>query len=328
MTIIRLQTVTDKPSLGISACLMGEKVRYNGGHKRSGFCVNVLSDYFTFIPICPEVAIGLGVPRKPVRLTGTASDYGAVGVEDANLIVTQPLYEYGQKRASALGATKEPISGYILMQKSPSCGMERVKIYNDQGVPSGDTGSGIFAKALMETLPLLPVEEEGRLHDPVLKENFFTRIYAWYRWQKLLNTNYNYKTIENYYARYKYVLMAHDPGGYSILGNFLARQSKASPKTLAEGFGIRFMAMLGKHAGRKSHTNVMLHLLGYLKNHLDSSAKQSLLVEIEAYRTGLHPLIAPIRILRHYLLQYGSDYVKQQYYLDPYPDQLGLRNLI
>lgn len=329
MAIIPLKSADEKPALGISACLMGEKVRFNGGHKRSSLCMNVLSDYFSFTRVCPEVAIGLGVPRKPIRLTGDANAYAATGTEDPGLDVTQPLADYAKNRAKDLHERlSTPVSGYILMQKSPSCGMGRVKIYDKKGIPHGDSGPGIFARALMETLPLLPVEEERHLHDAVLRGNFFTRVYAYYRWQQLIKGELSYQTIETFYARYKYVFMAHDPAGYNTLGNYLARNAQQPLEELKEGFFIRFMAMLGKHANRKSHTNVLLHLAGYLKKTIDTETTQELLTEIEVYRTGIHPLIVPIRLLRHYLMKYGNDYVKQQYYLNPYPDGLGLRNTV
>ena len=329
MAIVPLTPTHTKPILGISACLMGEKVRFNGGHKRSSLCMNKLLGFFSFTPVCPEMAIGLGTPRKPIRLVGDADTYKAISTGDSHLDVTQPLISYAETRTKELHKRyNNPICGYILMQKSPSCGMERVKIYGENGIPHGDSGPGIFASTLMETLPLLPVEEEGRLHDPILRENFFTRVYVYYRWKQLIKSQHEYKTIEHFYARHKYTFMAHDPGSYSILGNYLARNAKRPTSELAEGFFIRCMAMLSKHASRKSHTNVLLHLMGYLKQFISAKAKQALLMEIEAYRTGIHPLIVPIRLLRHYLMQYGNDYVKQQYYLTPYPDELGLRNML
>jgi len=329
MAIIPLKATAEKPSLGISACLMGEKVRFNGGHKRSTFCVNVLSDFFSFTSLCPEVAIGLGVPRKAIHLTGNADHYDATDTDDTSFIVTQPLVDYATTQAKALSSMQEhPISGYILMQKSPSCGMERVKIYDHDGVPKGDVGLGIYAKTLMEALPLLPFEEEGRLHDAIIRENFFTRVYAYHRWQQLAKSTHSYKDIEAFYARYKYVLMAHSPNEYSQLGQYLANHANTPLHTLDHEFATRFMTLLKKQATKKTHTNVLLHLLGYLKKTTCHEARQNLLTEIESYRTGIHPLIVPIRLLRHHLLQEGNHYIKRQFYLSPYPDELGLRNAV
>ncbi|MCY4328612.1 MAG: DUF523 and DUF1722 domain-containing protein [Endozoicomonadaceae bacterium] len=329
MAIIPLETITEKPVLGISACLIGEKVRYNGGHKRSKFCLNLLDEVISLIAVCPEVAIGLGVPRKPIHLTGTASHYDATEIKRPDIRCTNALTEYAHKTVAKLHDNSDhPISGYILMQKSPSCGMSHIKIYGTNGMPTGQFGTGIFAKTLMNTLPLLPVEEEGRLHDAVLRENFFTRVYAYYRWQQLTKNDFTYQIIERFHARYKYILMAHKPDSTAELGRYLATHSKQNPSLLATEYIKRFMQVLRQHTNRKSHTNVLLHLTGYMKKTLPSGAKENLLKSIEAYRTGLHPLVVPVSMIRDDLSQYGNEYINAQYYLNPYPDKLGLRNNI
>ena len=209
MSIVNISKPEKKIAVGISACLLGHKVRYNGGHKRSSFCMNTLADYFNFVPVCPEVGIGMGTPREPIRLVGSGDSYQAVGVDTAERDVTDSLLQYGVDKASEL----KELSGYILMQKSPSCGMERVKIYHPNGHPSGFSGSGLYAKGLQSANPLLPVEEEGRLHDPVLKENFFMRVYAYHRWQTEVAADPSYKAIGLFHGAYKYVLMAHSIEG-------------------------------------------------------------------------------------------------------------------
>ena len=323
MPIISLPEPEKLITLGISACLMGQKVRYNGEHKRSTYCMNQLSEHFNFITVCPEVGIGLGIPRKPIRLVGDLQQYRAVGTDDPDLDVTEQLYAYGADTAREL--TPE-ISGYILMQKSPSCGMERVKVYHENGSPLGRSEPGIFAKALMEHSPLLPVEEEGRLHDPVLRENFVNRVVAYHRWHSEILPTLSYKVIGDFHASYKYLLMAHDQQEYLVLGQLVAEGQSVPLDTMAKQYFAAFMTLLKKRTNRKSHTNVMLHIFGYLKNSISAEDKQKLLTQIESYRIGQVPLVAPLTVLKHFVDLYGSDYVRQQHYLHPHPEALGLRN--
>ncbi|CAM3479983.1 YbgA family protein [Parendozoicomonas haliclonae] len=324
--------IVDRPepekeiTLGISACLTGQKVRYNGEHKRSGFVVNNLNRFFHLKPVCPEVEIGLGIPREPIRLVGTSDeDYGVKGSDDQTKDVTEPLIEFGKQTAHAL---ERDISGYILMQKSPSCGMERVKIYHENGNPLGASGAGMFAKTLMENCPLLPVEEEGRLHDPVLRDNFFVRVYAWSRWQNEMRDKPTYAGLVAYHSAYKYVLMAHSPQNYQKLGQIVSVGSKKPIEELADEYITLCMQTLKLKANRKSHTNVLLHLLGYMKKTLSDESKQTLLELIEEYRVGMIPLVVPVTMLRHFLSMHGSEYVKNQVYLQPHPEELGLRNTL
>lgn len=343
MAIVPLPEPEKAITLGISSCLLGHKVRYNGGHKRSSFCVNTLDNYFYFEPVCPEVAIGLGTPREPIRLVGELSDSVAggslgtstsstdkhlkvrvVGTENASLDVTEPLASYGREKAQEMSH----ISGYILMQKSPSCGMERVKVYHENGHPLGESAPGAYARAFMARHPLLPVEEEGRLHDPVLRDNFFTRVYAYHRWQtQVLNTP-SYAALGEFHSIHKYTIMANYPQGYEQLGQIVAKGSHIPLETLLEEYIHQFMAALKQRATRKSHTNVMLHILGYVKKSVDGGQRQQLLKLIEEYRQSVVPLVAPMAMLRHFIEHHGSDYIRKQTYLEPHPDQLGLRNQI
>ena len=322
MAIVPLPEAEKEISLGISSCLMGQKVRYNGDHKKSSYCTNLLSQYFNFVTVCPEVGIGMSIPRKPIRLVGDMNQYRVVGTDDPTLDVTDALYEYGQNKAKEL----TDISGYILMQKSPSCGMERVKVYHKNGSPLGRSEPGMYAKALMETRPLLPVEEEGRLHDPVLRENFINRVIAYHHWHKNVLSELSYKRIGDFHARYKYQLMAHDQKAYAELGQLVAKGSKIPLNDMSSDYFSQFMALLKLKANRKSHTNVLMHILGYLKKSITSADKQQLLKQIEHYRTGIVPLIVPLTVLKHFVDVHGSDYVRDQYYLEPHPEALGLRN--
>lgn len=324
MAIVPIPEPEKEITLGISACLMGQKVRYDGGHKRSSFCMNTLSDFFHFEPVCPEVAIGLGTPREPIRLVGDIKEVRVVGTDSPEVDVTDPLTEYGQKKAQELNH----ICGYILMQKSPSCGMERVKVYHENGSPSGISSPGAYAKALMEANPLLPVEEEGRLHDPVLRENFFTRVYAWHRWHSTVLSKPSTAAVVEFHSVHKYMVMAHDPKDYALLGQLVAKAGEMSLEILLKEYFEQFMAVLKKRANRKSHTNAMLHILGYVKNSVESAERNQFLKLAEEYRQGIVPLIAPMTMLKHFIENHGSDYIRKQTYLEPHPELLGLRNTI
>ncbi|WP_162863828.1 YbgA family protein, partial [Pseudomonas viridiflava] len=202
--------VIEKPKLGISACLMGAEVRFNGGHKESHLCTRALSQYFDFVQACPEVAIGMGIPREPIRLVGDAENPRALGTVNRELDVTEALADYGTQMAEELG----DLCGYIFMQKSPSCGLERVKVYRENGAPVDGGGTGIYAKAFCERHPNLPVEEDGRLNDAVLRENFVTRVFAYSAWQQLLKEGVTRRALTEFHSRYKYQLMANDPVQY------------------------------------------------------------------------------------------------------------------
>lgn len=310
--------------IGISACLLGKPVRFNGGHKQSQLCSTTLAQYFEFVPVCPEVAIGLGTPRQPIRLVGDPADPQAKGSVDASLDVTNALRSYGQQLASQL----PDISGYILMQKSPSCGMERVKVYRANGHSAEGGGSGIFAAALMRVLPNLPVEEDGRLNDPVLRENFLTRVYAYAAWQQLLGNGLTRKGLLDFHARYKYQLMATSPRDYRELGRRLGQGSNQPLAEFAAEYFSDLMQALRQPANRGTHCNVLQHLSGYFKRQLSAPDRQELQQVIQQYRSGVVPLIVPLTLLKHYLRRYPDAYLMQQAYLQPHPEELSLRNAI
>ncbi|MBP3932823.1 MAG: DUF1722 domain-containing protein, partial [Pseudomonas sp.] len=231
-----------KPKIAISACLLGAEVRFNGGHKESRLCSQALTQHFEFVPLCPEVAIGLGIPRQPVRLVGNPLQPQAVGTVDSTLDVTRPLHDYGVEMAAA----HTDICGYIFMQKSPSCGLERVKVYQDGGRPAELSGRGIYARAFCDAQPDLPVEEDGRLNDPVLRENFMTRVYAYSAWQALLKQGVTRRSLTEFHARYKYLLMAHHPVQYKTLGNLLGSLGKQDPMGIAPQYFSELMKALKK----------------------------------------------------------------------------------
>ncbi len=315
-----------KPSIpvGISACLMGQKVRFDSGHKRSVYCLKVLSECFDFKPFCPEVAIGLGTPREPIRLVGEPEAPRALGTRNAELDVTDKLADYGQMIAE----NHKELCGYILMKGSPSCGMERVKIYHQNGIPN-TAGSGIFAAEIMKHNPALPVEEEARLNDAVLRENFITRVFAYYKFKQEVEAEPTLHNVLQYHSRVKYQLMAHSYEGYRELGRYLAQDAPQLPlEEVMQHYLLTLMNHLKSRANRKSHTNAMMHIMGYMKRDLDTETKQDLLQAIDQYRTNQVHLAVPITLLKHYLKRHGNEYIRSQAYLDPYPHELGLRNYI
>ena len=310
--------------VGISACLLGAPVRFNGGHKKSHLCKDVLSQYFTYAPVCPEQAIGLGTPREPIRLVGETNNPRAVGTVNAELDVTDALSAYGQRTAAEL----TDLCGFILMQKSPSCGMERVKVYQYSGHTAEHGGVGLFAAALMRAQPNLPVEEDGRLNDPVLRENFITRVFAYAEWRELLNSGLSRKKLYDFHARYKYQLMANSPADCSALGRLLANNQQLRLGILATQYFSLFMQALKKIANRGSHTNVLQHISGYIKRSLDAEDKRELQTLISQYRTGIVPLIVPLTLLKHHFKRHPDCYIAEQVYLQPHPENLSLRNAI
>ena len=312
-----------KPKLGISACLMGAEVRFNGGHKASHLCTQTLSEYFDFVPACPEVALGMSIPREAIRLVGDADAPKAIGSVHNDLNVTQPLAEYGAHMAAQMN----DVCGYIFMQKSPSCGLERVKVYQDNGLPA-PVGRGIYAQAFCALRPNLPVEEDGRLNDPVLRENFITRVFTYADWQSLLSIGLTRRGLMEFHSRYKYQLMANNPAQYKVLGKMLGSMAKADPNEIGPRYFSELMSALKKCATRGTHTNVLQHLNGYFKKTMSQDDRQEMQRLIGQYRRGVVPLIVPLTLLKHHLRQNPDLYLAQQVYLQPHPENLSLRNAI
>ncbi|WP_158158367.1 DUF523 and DUF1722 domain-containing protein [Pseudomonas sp.] len=317
-------SITAKPRIGISACLLGAEVRYNGGHKESRLCTHSLSEHFEFVPVCPEVAIGMGIPRQPIRLVGDASQPQALGTVDPTLNVTAPLAAYGQQMADEL----QDLSGYIFMHKSPSCGLERVKVYRDNGAPQHEGGRGIYAQAFCAAHPDLPVEEDGRLCDAVLRENFMVRVYAYADWQALLAEGLSRGGLMRFHSRYKYQLMANNPMQYKVIGHLLGTMGRGDASEIGPRYFSQLMAALKRCATRGTHSNVLQHLSGYLKQSLSSADKQEMQHLIEQYREGIVPLVVPLTLLKHHFRLHPDPYVSQQVYLQPHPENLSLRNAI
>lgn len=309
-----------KIRLGISSCLLGQKVRFDGNHKLDSFLSGTLGRFFELVPVCPEVAIGLGVPRPPIRLTGSAAAPRAVGVKDASIDVTDKLAAYGKRRAREL----DDLSGYVFKSRSPSCGMERVKIYQSSGAPA-KSGRGIYADAFLSNQPWLPAEEEGRLGDPRLRENFIERVFVYRCWQDLLARGLTAARLVEFHTRHKLALMAHDVQAYRALGRLVARAGRRDLKEAGREYLVRLMQALQRPATRQRHANVLLHLMGYLKKNLDADDKAELLGMIHDYRRGQAPFAAPLTLLKHHFWRHPDRYIAGQTYLSPDPRELLLR---
>lgn len=315
--------------IGISACLLGQKVRFNGGHKRARYIQDVLGKHFTFMPMCPEMGIGMGVPRPPIRLITTTGkpDEGieAVLADDHSVSFTDKLKDYAAQQAEKL----TDASGFIFMQKSPSCGYTRVKLYHQNGNPL-EVAQGIFAAKLDRLLPLMPKEEAGRLNDPVLRENFITRVLAYKDWQEKVDAALTKKALLAFHVRYKYLIMAHHVPSYKTLGQLVSNFSARPLADIAHDYISTFMEALKHVATRKKNTNVLQHLQGYLKKHLQPGEKQELSQLIHHYRQGIIPLVAPVTLLSHHIQKHTDehDYLRQTLYINPHPYELGLRNAV
>jgi uncharacterized protein YbgA (DUF1722 family)/uncharacterized protein YbbK (DUF523 family) len=315
---------SDKIKVAISSCLLGQEVRFDGGHKRDAYINGTLSQYFEFVPVCPEVAIGLGTPREPIRLIEDPQRPRVVGVRHPELDVTQALEAYGHQMAGEL----TDLCGYILKRASPSCGMERVKVYSSEGMPLHNKARGVYARVFMERQPLLPIEEEGRLGDPVLRENFIQRVFVYHRWQSLLDSGLTPGKLVDFHARHKLIVMAHSQAAAKRLGQLVAAAGHTPLKELQEQYIDDLMVALSRKVGRKNHANVLMHLMGFLKRAIDSADKSELLETIDAYRMGQVPLVVPLTLLKHHFRRHPDPYVQGQHYLDPHPKELMLRNAL
>jgi uncharacterized protein YbgA (DUF1722 family)/uncharacterized protein YbbK (DUF523 family) len=308
--------------IGISSCLLGNAVRWNGGHKRDPFLVDQLARFVEWVPVCPEVEAGMGVPRETVQL---------VVREGAVHLVASRSGEDWTARMRAFAARRIRIlegldlCGFVLKKASPSCGLERVPVRNERGMPRKN-GRGLFAEALVGAQELLPVEEEGRLHDPRLRENWLERVFAYRRLRSLFTGRWSRRGLVAFHTAHKLQLMAHAPGRHAELGRVVA-EAKALGRTVTrERYERGFMEVLGRIATPRRHVNVLHHVLGILRDGLDPADRHELLGLIEDYGRGLVPLVVPITLIRHHVARLGVSYLAGQVYLEPHPRELMLRN--
>jgi uncharacterized protein YbgA (DUF1722 family)/uncharacterized protein YbbK (DUF523 family) len=309
-----------KLKIGISACVVGKQVRYDGSHKRSAFCSEQLAEFAEFVPVCPEMAVGLPVPRPTIRQIRGADQVIKLSRPDGSGDVTQAIKEFGQRVAVDM----DDLAGFIFCAKSPTCGMERVKVYHHHGKGSESNGVGLFAQQIIKANPSLPVEENGRLNDPILRENFITRIFVYHKWQALTKQGLTKHKLIDFHRAHKYLLMSHHIDSYRRLGRLVA-QSPLGISPLGEHYIAGLMAALTHKATRGSHANTLQHLQGYFKKQLTPEKRQELSEEIDAFRQGVSPLLVPLTLINHYLREFPNDYLQEQVYLNPHPKVLRLR---
>ena len=314
--------IQPKIRIGISSCLLGDKVRFDGGHKHDSLITGVLGKYFEWVPVCPEVEIGFGTPRESIRLVEISGKTHLVAPRSGD-DHTEAMRRYAKEKVAALAAMD--LHGYILKKDSPSCGMERVRIYDRNGMPRRD-GRGLFAAELLDAFPLLPVEEEGRLHDIPLRENFVERVFAMHRWREFRAAKPKARDLVAFHTRHKMALLAHSEAHYRRLGPLVARSGKARFEETLDAYEGLFMETLQVRATPRKHSNVLFHLAGFLKEQLDSEDRREIAETIENYRKQLVPLVVPITLLAHHFRKHPVAWVLEQTYLNPYPAELMLRN--
>ena len=309
--------------LGISSCLLGQEVRFNGVHVRDDLLLTTIGQHVQWIPVCPEVEIGMGIPRENIRLVGQSDDPKLIAPKSGT-DYTKTMKTWSQKRLKELD--KHELHGYVFKKDSPSCGLFRTKVYNGDG-PASRNGRGLFAMELVKSFPRLPVEEEGRLRDPKLRENFIGKVFAYHRFQGLISNRPKASDLVEFHSSHKFSIMAHDPKAQKSLGQLVSNSGRSNIQDLISEYGALFMETLGKISTNRKHANVLQHIMGYLKKFLDSDDKLEMIEVIDQYRQELLPLIVPITLLRHHLNRHPVlEWVKQQTYLNPYPQELMLRN--
>jgi len=310
-------------TIGISSCLLGNKVRYDGQHKLDHFLAETLGAFVKFIPVCPEVECGLSVPRDAMRLVGNPENPELVTIK-TKINFTEKMKTWGEIKLNELDSKN--LCGFIFKAKSPSSGMERIKVYPEKGGVASKNGVGIFAAMFMKKFPLIPVEDDGRLHDPEIRENFIERVFIYKRWLEMIEKENTVHGLIQFHTKHKLMLMAHSPEHYRETGKLTASADKSNLKKLLPDYLKLLMDGLRKSATTKKNFNVLLHILGYFKNDLTPLEKKEILEIMENYRNELVPLIVPVTLLNHYIGKYNQAYLKEQYYLHPHPVELKLRN--
>jgi uncharacterized protein YbgA (DUF1722 family)/uncharacterized protein YbbK (DUF523 family) len=311
------------PVLGISSCLLGHQVRFDGGHKYDPWLVETLGAHVEFFPVCPEVGCGLPVPREAMRLVGDP-EAPRLLTNKTGIDHTQRMLDFSRAKVEELA--KMELCGFVFKSKSPSSGMERVKVYPEKGGVAQKKGVGIFARELMKAMPLLPSEEEGRLHDATLRENFIERVFVMARWNILKREKPTPAKIVQFHTRHKLLLMAHNPKLYREMGKLVAEVKAHKPAEFAALYLEMLASAMASHATPARHQNVLQHILGYFKQDISADEKAELMELIDVYRARLVPLIVPVTMLNHFARKYRKDYLLQQYYLNPHPRELALRN--
>lgn len=308
-----------RPTIAVSSCLMGENVRFDSGHKRDRYLTEVLAQFINCVPRCPEMAIGLGTPREPIHLVDVEGEIDARGVRSGRAVGNR-LRDYGDSQVREL----EGISGYLFKSKSPSCGLHRIPHYTEAGNRTHRKSNGLYAQRFISAMPWLPVEDEGRLNDPGLRDNFLVRIFTLDRLQRtLLDIRPSAGALVDFHTDHKYLLLAHNPEAYKRLGQLVARAGTEPLDQLVPRYRDELMAALSRPSRVPLHVNVLQHLLGYLRDRLDREDRTELVETIEAFRVGNLPWVAVRMLMRHHFRRHPHDFINRQVYLEPYPDELA-----
>jgi uncharacterized protein YbgA (DUF1722 family)/uncharacterized protein YbbK (DUF523 family) len=316
--------MNDKIKIGVSSCLLGEKVRWNGDHKQDLYVRNVLGKFFEYAAVCPEMEVGMGVPRETVALYGN--------LEDPRMISKKKRIDWTQKmnlfsKDRILQLAKEDLSGFIFKSKSPSCGLGRVPVHSEEEPGKARHGNGMFASSFMKAFPLIPVEDEGRLHDSKIKENFIIRVFSFFRLKNaLLSKNAKPGTLVKFHTQHKFLILAHSRKHYQILGKIVAEVKKNPWNKVLASYIYSFMEAFSYKSTNKKNTDVLLHMMGFFKKLIPSEDRKDILDAIEDYRNELVPLVVPVTLIRHYVKKYEVNYLQDQVYLNPHPKELMLRN--
>jgi len=309
-------------TIGVSACLLGEHVRYDGGHKHDHYITDTLGRFFSFVPVCPEVGCGMSTPREAMRLEGDPANPRLM-TRQTHIDKTDQMLAFCRSKTEQLA--DEDLCGFIFKKDSPSSGLYRVKVYDEKGMPK-KTGSGLFAAAVARRFPLLPMEEDGRLNDPALRENFIERVFCYRRWKDFLREQPDMGRLVEFHSRHKLLMMAHSPQIYREMGVLVAHGKQLGMQKLLQRYEEQFMKGLAFQATAKKNTNVLMHIMGYFKKELSAAEKEELLETITQYHHQLVPLLVPLTLLKHYVRKFDQAYLKQQVYLLPHPAELMLRN--
>lgn len=315
--------MNSKIKIGVSSCLLGEKVRWNGDHKQNWYAKEILGKFFDYAPVCPEVEVGMGVPRETVHLAGNKNSPRMVGAKTGT-DWTQKMARFSAGKVRELSS--HDLSGFIFKKGSPSCGIERVSLYTESGNKSNSMAQGLFAQAFIEQFPLIPVEEEGRLNDFKIRENFIVRVFSYHRLQNLFQEGFSRGALVNFHTRHKFLLLSHNRVHYDKLGRLVAEAKKVSPKELRARYSELFMEALTFRSTAKKNTDALKHILGFIKKNLTKEEKEDILSTIEDYRNELLPLVVPITLIRHHVKKHDVTYLLDQVYLNPHPKELMLRN--
>lgn len=310
--------------IGISSCLLGEKVRYNGKDAYDPLVTDTLAPYVEWVPVCPEMEIGMGTPREPIHLIHTNRGIRLMGIE-SDTDYTEQMKSYAKERVHLL--EQFGIQGYILKTKSPSCGMEQVRVY-DPGNQPIKTGPGMYTANLLKQIPLLPVEDEERFRDRAIRDNFIERVFAYYRVQQFLTGTPTPAGLVDFHTRHKLTILSHHQVRYREAGRLVSEAGSANLDVLLPEYTRHFMKTLEVPATRKNHTNVLNHAIGYFKDFLETDDKLEMVGVVDRYRKGLVPLVVPLTLIKHHLRQHPVEWLEKQVYLNPFPTEQKLRYLV